>query len=73
MKSQDKKIRALLYLVVMLSLSILFSKAIERGVLFEISYAAAIRDSTLKKYTISNAVNLVSVCKGKVIIWLHSF
>uniref|UniRef100_A0A3B1JX47 Ribonuclease P/MRP subunit p30 n=1 Tax=Astyanax mexicanus TaxID=7994 RepID=A0A3B1JX47_ASTMX len=41
--------------------------AIERGVFFEISYSAGIRDPTMKKYTITNAVNLISVCKGKVI------
>ncbi|XP_066521492.1 ribonuclease P protein subunit p30 isoform X1 [Hoplias malabaricus] len=42
--------------------------AIERGVFFEISYTAAIRDSTMKKYTIANAINLMSVCKGKNVI-----
>ncbi|KAK3529014.1 hypothetical protein QTP70_014404 [Hemibagrus guttatus] len=42
--------------------------AIERGVFFEISYTAAIRDSTMKKYTIANAINLVDVCKGKNVI-----
>ncbi|TSK14624.1 Ribonuclease P protein subunit p30 [Bagarius yarrelli] len=42
--------------------------AIERGVFFEISYTAAIRDSTMKKYTIANAINLVEVCKGKNVI-----
>ncbi|XP_062859908.1 ribonuclease P protein subunit p30 [Trichomycterus rosablanca] len=42
--------------------------AIERGVCFEITYTAAIRDSTMKKYTIANAINLVDVCKGKNVI-----
>ncbi|XP_007251211.3 ribonuclease P protein subunit p30 [Astyanax mexicanus] len=42
--------------------------AIERGVFFEISYSAGIRDPTMKKYTITNAVNLISVCKGKNVI-----
>ncbi|KAK2866257.1 hypothetical protein Q7C36_002313 [Tachysurus vachellii] len=42
--------------------------AIERGVFFEIRYTAAIRDSTMKKYTIANAINLVEVCKGKNVI-----
>ncbi|KAM9462700.1 ribonuclease P protein subunit p30 [Clarias gariepinus] len=42
--------------------------AIERGVVFEISYTAAVRDSTMKKYTIANAINLVNVCKGKNVI-----
>ncbi|XP_017537434.1 ribonuclease P protein subunit p30 [Pygocentrus nattereri] len=42
--------------------------AIERGVHFEISYTAAIRDSTMKKYTIANAINLMTTCKGKNVI-----
>ncbi|XP_060795755.1 ribonuclease P protein subunit p30 [Neoarius graeffei] len=42
--------------------------AIERGVFFEISYTAAIRDSTMKKYTIANAISLVNICKGKNVI-----
>ncbi|XP_076856324.1 ribonuclease P protein subunit p30 [Brachyhypopomus gauderio] len=42
--------------------------AIERGVSFEVSYTAAIRDSTMKKYTIANAINLTEVCKGKNVI-----
>lgn len=41
-------------------------QAIDRGVMFEISYAAAIRDSTMRRYTIANAVNLVERSKGKV-------
>ncbi|KAL4640075.1 ribonuclease P protein subunit p30 [Arapaima gigas] len=42
--------------------------AIERGVFFEISYAAAIKDSTMRRYTISNAINLMEICKGKNVI-----
>ncbi|XP_008313214.1 ribonuclease P protein subunit p30 [Cynoglossus semilaevis] len=42
--------------------------AIDRGVMFEISYAAAIRDSTMRRYTIANAVNLVERSKGKGMI-----
>ncbi|XP_038846166.1 ribonuclease P protein subunit p30-like, partial [Salvelinus namaycush] len=37
--------------------------AIERGVFFEISYAPAIRDST-----IANSISLVEMCKGKNVI-----
>ncbi|KAM9561509.1 ribonuclease P protein subunit p30 isoform 2-T2 [Salvelinus alpinus] len=39
--------------------------AIERGVFFEISYAPAIRDSTMRRYTIANSISLVEMCKGK--------
>lgn len=41
-------------------------KAIERGVGFELIYSPAIKDSTMRRYTISNALNLMQVCKGKV-------
>uniref|UniRef100_A0A671FHE8 Ribonuclease P protein subunit p30 n=1 Tax=Rhinolophus ferrumequinum TaxID=59479 RepID=A0A671FHE8_RHIFE len=39
--------------------------AIERGVGFELVYSPAIKDSTMRRYTISNALNLMQVCKGK--------
>ncbi|KAM9832162.1 ribonuclease P protein subunit p30 [Neosynchiropus ocellatus] len=42
--------------------------AIERGVFFEVSYSAAIRDATMRRYTIANAVSLVECCKGKNVI-----
>uniref|UniRef100_UPI0037E94AC7 ribonuclease P protein subunit p30 isoform X2 n=1 Tax=Semicossyphus pulcher TaxID=241346 RepID=UPI0037E94AC7 len=42
--------------------------AMERGVVFEVSYSAAIRDSTLRRYTIANAVSLMETCKGKNVI-----
>ncbi|XP_030611787.1 ribonuclease P protein subunit p30 [Archocentrus centrarchus] len=42
--------------------------AIDRGVVFEVSYSAAIRDSTMRRYTIANAVSLVESCKGKNVI-----
>ncbi|XP_051959090.1 ribonuclease P protein subunit p30-like [Xyrauchen texanus] len=42
--------------------------AIDRGVFFEITYAAAIRDCTMRRYTIANAISLMEVCKGKNII-----
>ncbi|XP_056285063.1 ribonuclease P protein subunit p30 [Pseudoliparis swirei] len=42
--------------------------AIDRGVVFEVSYSAAIRDSTRRRYTIANAVSLMESCKGKNVI-----
>uniref|UniRef100_A0A452EEI7 Ribonuclease P protein subunit p30 n=2 Tax=Pecora TaxID=35500 RepID=A0A452EEI7_CAPHI len=39
--------------------------AIDRGVGFELLYSPAIKDSTMRRYTISNALNLMQVCKGK--------
>lgn len=41
-------------------------QAIDRGVAFEVSYSAAIRDATMRRYTIANAVSLMETCKGKV-------
>ncbi|KAK9530971.1 hypothetical protein VZT92_012442 [Zoarces viviparus] len=42
--------------------------AIDRGVVFEVSYSAAIRDSTRRRYTIANAISLMESCKGKNVI-----
>ncbi|XP_069581257.1 ribonuclease P protein subunit p30 isoform X4 [Brachyistius frenatus] len=42
--------------------------AIDRGVVFEVSYSAAIRDATRRRYTIANAVSLMETCKGKNVI-----
>lgn len=42
--------------------------AIDRGVAFEVSYSAAIRDATMRRYTIANAIALVDTCKGKNVI-----
>lgn len=42
--------------------------AMERGVVFEVSYSAAIRDATMRRYTIANAVCLMDSCKGKNVI-----
>ncbi|KAL6095385.1 rpp30 [Pungitius sinensis] len=42
--------------------------AVGRGVVFEVSYSAAIRDSTRRRYTIANAVSLVESCRGKNVI-----
>ncbi|CAJ0920917.1 unnamed protein product, partial [Ranitomeya imitator] len=39
--------------------------AIERGIFFELIYTPAIKDSTIRRYTISNAINLMEICKGK--------
>uniref|UniRef100_A0A3B4GHN7 Uncharacterized protein n=1 Tax=Pundamilia nyererei TaxID=303518 RepID=A0A3B4GHN7_9CICH len=47
--------------------------AIDRGVVFEVSYSAAIRDSTMRRYTIANAVSLMESCKGKVALFLQCF
>lgn len=46
-------------------------KAVDRGVCFELVYSPAIKDSTMRRYTISNALNLMQVCKGKV--WFPNF
>ncbi|KAK2884341.1 ribonuclease P protein subunit p30 isoform X1 [Channa argus] len=40
----------------------------ERGVVFELCYSAAIRDSTLRRYTIANALTLMESCRGKNVI-----
>jgi len=42
--------------------------AIERGIHFEITYGASLRDNSARKYLISNAANLVRVTRGKNII-----
>ncbi|XP_038045954.1 ribonuclease P protein subunit p30-like [Patiria miniata] len=42
--------------------------AIERGLYFEIPYAPAIRDSTMRKNVLSNAMALITLCRGKNVI-----
>ncbi|XP_065527963.1 ribonuclease P protein subunit p30 isoform X1 [Lathamus discolor] len=42
--------------------------AIDRGIYFELLYTPAIKDSTLRRYTISNAISLMQICKGKNIV-----
>ncbi|KAF7247538.1 Ribonuclease P protein subunit p30 [Varanus komodoensis] len=42
--------------------------AIERGIYFELLYVPAIKDSTMRRYTISNALSLLQICRGKNII-----
>ncbi|KAM9617625.1 ribonuclease P protein subunit p30 isoform 3-T3 [Trichechus inunguis] len=42
--------------------------AIDRGLGFELVYSPAIKDSTMRRYTICNALNLMQICKGKNII-----
>ena len=44
------------------------NSAIERGVSFEILYAPAIRDEGLRKHTITNALELIRVCKGRNVV-----
>ncbi|XP_064602170.1 ribonuclease P protein subunit p30-like isoform X2 [Liolophura sinensis] len=44
------------------------SLAIERGIHFEIIYSPCIMDSTCRRNTISNALALMTICKGKNII-----
>ncbi|XP_071793445.1 ribonuclease P protein subunit p30-like [Asterias amurensis] len=47
---------------------IAMNAAVERGIYFEIPYAPAIRDATLRKNVLTNAMTLVSLCRGKNII-----
>ncbi|KAM9325020.1 ribonuclease P protein subunit p30 [Gastrophryne carolinensis] len=42
--------------------------AIGRGIFFELTYSSAIKDSTIRRYTISNAISLMQICKGKNIV-----
>ncbi|XP_070608452.1 ribonuclease P protein subunit p30 isoform X1 [Erythrolamprus reginae] len=42
--------------------------AIERGVYFELIYVPSIKDSTMRRYTISNAFSLMQICRGKNIV-----
>ncbi|KAK5905400.1 hypothetical protein CgunFtcFv8_001368 [Champsocephalus gunnari] len=42
--------------------------ATERGVVFEVSYAAALRDSTRRRYTIANSTALMESCRGRNVI-----
>ncbi|XP_053548296.1 ribonuclease P protein subunit p30 [Bombina bombina] len=42
--------------------------AIQRGIFFELIYTPAINDSTMRRYTISNALSLMQFCKEKNII-----
>ncbi|XP_064923508.1 ribonuclease P protein subunit p30 isoform X1 [Columba livia] len=42
--------------------------AIDRGIFFELLYTPAIKDSTMRRYTISNAISLMQICKGKNIV-----
>uniref|UniRef100_A0A8D0L1K8 Ribonuclease P/MRP subunit p30 n=1 Tax=Sphenodon punctatus TaxID=8508 RepID=A0A8D0L1K8_SPHPU len=42
--------------------------AIDRGIYFELLYTPAIKDSTMRRYTISNALHLMQICKGKNVI-----
>ncbi|XP_053434153.1 ribonuclease P protein subunit p30-like [Nycticebus coucang] len=42
--------------------------AIDQGLGFELVYSPAIKDSTMRRYTVSNALNVMHICKGKNII-----
>ncbi|XP_041124902.1 ribonuclease P protein subunit p30-like [Polyodon spathula] len=42
--------------------------AIDRGIVFELVYSPAIKDSTMRRYTISNSLSLMNISKGKNII-----
>lgn len=42
-------------------------QAVDRGLVFEVSYSASIRDTTMRRYTIANANALMDTCKGKVL------
>ncbi|KAL8187109.1 UNVERIFIED_CONTAM: Ribonuclease P protein subunit p30 [Gekko kuhli] len=42
--------------------------AIDRGIYFELVYVPAIKDSTMRRYTISNALSLMQICRGKNIV-----
>ncbi|KAM9700143.1 ribonuclease P protein subunit p30 isoform 4-T4 [Menidia menidia] len=44
------------------------SGAVDRGLVFEVSYSASIRDSTMRRYTIANASSLVESSRGKSLI-----
>ncbi|XP_028651290.1 ribonuclease P protein subunit p30 [Erpetoichthys calabaricus] len=44
------------------------SGAIERGIFFEIIYSHATKDSTMRRYTISNSLSLMQICKGKNVV-----
>ncbi|XP_030060681.1 ribonuclease P protein subunit p30 [Microcaecilia unicolor] len=46
--------------------------AIERGIFFELVYTPSIKDSTMRRYTISNALSLMQICKGKNVIMSSS-
>ncbi|NWZ22238.1 RPP30 protein, partial [Asarcornis scutulata] len=46
--------------------------AIDRGIYFELLYTPAIKDSTMRRYTISNAISLMQICKGKSIQICHT-
>lgn len=49
-----------------------FCQALDRGVFFEIVYTPAIRDSTMRRYTIGNSLGLMETCKGKVCIHTYA-
>uniref|UniRef100_UPI00358F471B ribonuclease P protein subunit p30 n=1 Tax=Myxine glutinosa TaxID=7769 RepID=UPI00358F471B len=42
--------------------------AVQRGIYFEITYAAGLCDTTMRRYLIGNAITLTQICKGRNII-----
>lgn len=54
------------YAFLLFDFLITLMKAIDRGIYFELLYTPAIKDSTMRRYTISNAISLMQICKGKV-------
>ncbi|KAJ3607365.1 hypothetical protein NHX12_024416 [Muraenolepis orangiensis] len=40
----------------------------ERGVVFEVCYSSALRDSTVRRYTLTNSLALMERCSGKNVI-----
>ncbi|XP_013393013.1 ribonuclease P protein subunit p30 [Lingula anatina] len=44
------------------------NKALEMGIHFELTYSPAIRDPTLRKHSIRNAIKILTVCKGKNVV-----
>lgn len=42
--------------------------AVSRGVVFELCYSAALRDTTMRRYMLSNAISLVERCSRKSVI-----
>uniref|UniRef100_A0A670HPU9 Ribonuclease P/MRP subunit p30 n=1 Tax=Podarcis muralis TaxID=64176 RepID=A0A670HPU9_PODMU len=47
--------------------------AIDRGIYFELIYVPAIKDSTMRRYTVSNALSLMQICRGKVRLKMSRF
>uniref|UniRef100_A0A8C4NFL9 Uncharacterized protein n=1 Tax=Eptatretus burgeri TaxID=7764 RepID=A0A8C4NFL9_EPTBU len=44
--------------------------AVQRGIYFEITYAAGLCDPTMRRYLIANAITLTQICKGRVSVFV---